>query len=71
MPLNLMLMSHKNRCEGFGRPGHEDTLCGNRHICARHMTLATDPFDRVFPKQDRVCKKASLEAFIPIPGAWR
>ena len=68
MPLNLMIADHIPRCEGFGLPGRETVLCGNRRICARHMALATDPVELNLRKFDRCCKKPHLEAYIRIPG---
>lgn len=71
MPLMLMIDSYQHRCEGFGPAGHENTLCGDRTRCARHMALATDPFDRPLPKRDRCCKPGKFDQFLPVPGGWK
>ncbi len=70
--IKLPLPADMKRClghpEGWQAVQAPDQWCPERETCARHKTIAVDPFDGTCTVVPRACVSELMAAYIPIEG---
>jgi hypothetical protein len=70
--IDLPLPDHLTRClahpEGWKVKRSPDQWCDRRNHCARHQTIAVDPFDGTSDVVPRACTSELMSQHIPLEG---